>query len=143
MSEGKKWFKAQETGNTGDTKPLAEALHHLTFNDDGLIPVIAQCETSGVVLMMAWMNLTALQETLETGQLCYWSRSRAQLWRKGESSGHRQKLVSMHIDCDGDTLLAKVEQTGAACHTNRRDCFFWQVSPTTQEIHLRELDVKN
>jgi phosphoribosyl-AMP cyclohydrolase len=89
--------------------------------------------------MMAWMNTDALAETLETGWVCYWSRSRRQLWRKGESSGHRQKLVSLHIDCDGDTLLARVAQTGPACHTNRHNCFFWSVDTAQANISLKEI----
>ncbi len=96
----------------------------IKFNHDGLIPAIAQQHDSGEVLMMAWMNLTAIQETLATGRVCYWSRSRQSLWRKGESSGQQQKLVEMRLDCDGDTILLLVEQTGVACHTGRRSCFY-------------------
>ena len=101
--------------------PLSEALD---FAQDGLIPAIAQQHDSGEVLMLAWMNREALAETLATGQVCYWSRSRARLWRKGESSGQAQRLVELRIDCDGDTLLLRVEQTGVACHTGRRSCFY-------------------
>jgi phosphoribosyl-AMP cyclohydrolase len=96
----------------------------LRFNNDGLIPAIAQAHATGEVLMMAWMNRASIEETLTTGQVCYWSRSRGALWRKGETSGHVQKLVELRVDCDGDTLLLIVEQTGAACHTNRRSCFY-------------------
>ena len=96
----------------------------VAFNSDGLVPVIAQHHESGEVLMMAWMNRESLIETLTTGQMTYWSRSRKALWRKGETSGHRQTLVEMRLDCDGDTLLALVEQVGAACHTGERTCFF-------------------
>ncbi|MCG8669007.1 MAG: phosphoribosyl-AMP cyclohydrolase, partial [Pseudomonadales bacterium] len=92
-----------------------------------LIPAIAQQHDSGEVLMMAWMNKLSIEETLATNQVCYWSRSRQTYWRKGESSGHVQKLVSMHIDCDGDTLLLKVNQLGPACHTNRRNCFYIEI----------------
>ncbi len=74
--------------------------------------------------MMAWMNRASIEETLTTGQVCYWSRSRQSFWRKGESSGHRQRLVELRYDCDGDTILLLVEQDGAACHTNRRSCFY-------------------
>lgn len=95
----------------------------LVFNDAGLIPCIAQDET-GAVLMMAWMNVASLAETLETGQMTYWSRSRTEMWRKGESSGHVQRLIEMRIDCDRDCLLAIVDQTGPACHTERRTCFY-------------------
>ena len=96
----------------------------LVYNDAGLIPAIAQDATSGEVLMMAWMNAEALAETLHGGQVCYWSRSRGALWRKGETSGHVQELVDLSIDCDGDTILMQVRQTGAACHTHRRSCFY-------------------
>ena len=96
----------------------------IEFNGDGLIPVIAQQEGSGEVLMMAWMDADAVRETLATGEVCYWSRSRGRLWRKGETSGQTQKLVEMRLDCDGDTLLLVVDQKGVACHTGRRNCFF-------------------
>jgi phosphoribosyl-AMP cyclohydrolase len=99
-------------------------ISELTFNRDGLIPVIAQDHISGEVLMLAWMNKEALEETLRTHRVCYWSRSRQQLWRKGETSGQIQQLKEMIIDCDNDTLLAKIEQTGVACHTGRRSCFY-------------------
>jgi len=94
------------------------------FNDAGLVPAIAQDAKTGDVLMMAWMNRDALDETVRTGRVCYWSRSRQALWRKGEQSGHTQALVELIVDCDGDTLLLKVHQTGAACHTGQRSCFF-------------------
>ena len=96
----------------------------VAFNEDGLVPAIAQQHDSGEVLMMAWMNRAALAETLATGRGCYWSRSRGRLWRKGETSGQSQRLVELCIDCDGDTLLLKVDQTGVACHTGRRSCFY-------------------
>jgi phosphoribosyl-AMP cyclohydrolase len=88
------------------------------------VPAIAQQHDTGEVLMMAWMSRESLDETLRTGRVCYWSRSRRQLWRKGESSGQVQILKEMRIDCDGDTLLLRVDQTGPACHTGRRDCFY-------------------
>lgn len=96
----------------------------LRFNEAGQIPAIAQDHASGEVLMMAWMNAASLAETLETGRVVYWSRSRAALWRKGETSGHVQRLVELRVDCDRDCLLLLVEQTGPACHTNRRTCFY-------------------
>ena len=96
----------------------------IVFDNRGLVPVIAQQHDSGEILMMAWMNREALAETLSSGQVCYWSRSRGKLWRKGETSGQVQKLVELRIDCDGDTLLALVRQTGVACHTGRRSCFY-------------------
>jgi phosphoribosyl-AMP cyclohydrolase len=96
----------------------------VAFNKDGLVPVIAQDHASGEVLMMAWMNEAALLETITTRTMVYYSRSRAALWRKGETSGQVQKLIDLRIDCDGDTVLARVEQTGVACHTGRRTCFY-------------------
>ncbi|MDP6304380.1 MAG: phosphoribosyl-AMP cyclohydrolase [Alphaproteobacteria bacterium] len=99
-------------------------LDAIVFDGDGLVPTIAQQEGSGEVLMMAWMDADAVRETLATGEVCYWSRSRGRLWRKGETSGQTQKLVEMRLDCDGDTLLLVVDQKGVACHTGRRNCFF-------------------
>lgn len=100
-------------------------LANIKWNDQGLIPAIAQDHQSGRVLMMAWMNAESLQATLESQSAVYWSRSRQRLWRKGEQSGHVQKLHDLLLDCDGDTLLLKVEQVGGiACHTGRADCFF-------------------
>lgn len=98
----------------------------LRYDDRGLIPAITQ-DRDGSVLMMAWMNAESLNETLHTGQVTYWSRSRAQLWRKGETSGHVQKLVDFRVDCDRDCLLLIVDQTGPACHTNRQSCFYTAV----------------
>ena len=94
------------------------------WNADGLVPAIAQQHDTGEVLMLAWMSREALAETLATGRVCYWSRSRRQLWRKGETSGHTQRLVEARLDCDGDTLLLLVDQLGPACHTGARTCFF-------------------
>ncbi|QIE54419.1 phosphoribosyl-AMP cyclohydrolase [Pikeienuella piscinae] len=96
----------------------------LVYDARGLIPAIAQDATSGEVLMMAWMNARAVAETLASGRVTYWSRSRAELWRKGDTSGHIQRLKELRVDCDRDCLLLSVEQTGAACHTNRRSCFY-------------------
>ena len=106
---------------------IAAALDAIAWNDDGLVPAIAQQHDSGEVLMMAWMNREAVAETLRTGRGCYWSRSRRALWRKGETSGQSQTLVEFRIDCDGDTVLLRVDQTGVACHTGRRSCFFTAV----------------
>ncbi len=96
----------------------------IAFNADGLVPAIAQQHDTGEVLMMAWMNREAVAETLATGRVCYFSRSRNRLWRKGESSGQVQHLRELRVDCDGDTLLLMVQQDGVACHTGRRNCFF-------------------
>ena len=101
-----------------------EFLSSVVFDAKGLVPAIAQDARTGEVLMLAWMNADSLRLTLETGDLTYWSRSREKLWRKGETSGHVQRLVEAHVDCDGDTLLFKVEQTGPACHTGAPTCFF-------------------
>lgn len=99
-------------------------LSMMRFNSDGLIAAIAQQHDTGEVLMMAWMNPESIKETLEKQQVCYYSRSRQKLWRKGETSGQVQMLVEMRLDCDGDTLLLLVDQKGVACHTGRRNCFF-------------------
>lgn len=96
----------------------------LKYDMNGLIPAIAQDAESGEVLMMAWMNAEAVTKTQETGRVTYWSRSRQSFWIKGESSGHIQELVEMRVDCDRDCLLLLVRQTGPACHTNRRSCFY-------------------
>jgi phosphoribosyl-AMP cyclohydrolase len=96
----------------------------LQFDAQGLIPAIAQAHDTGEVLMMAWMNAEAINRTLETGRATYWSRSRQAFWIKGETSGHVQELVEMRIDCDRDCLLLLIRQTGPACHTNRRSCFY-------------------
>jgi phosphoribosyl-AMP cyclohydrolase len=99
----------------------------LRYNEAGLIPAIAQDATSGEVLMMAWMNAEAVAKTLESGKVTYWSRSRQSFWIKGETSGHVQELVDFRFDCDQDCILVMVNQTGAACHTNRRTCFYTAV----------------
>jgi phosphoribosyl-AMP cyclohydrolase len=100
-------------------------LDQVSWNEKGLVAAIAQEASTGRVLMMAWMNSDALAESLESGYATYWSRSRAQIWRKGESSGNRQKIQAVELDCDGDTVLLKVEQQGGiACHTGRNSCFF-------------------
>lgn len=96
----------------------------LKYDAQGLIPAIAQDHATGDVLMMAWMNAESLRVTLRTGQVTYWSRSRQELWAKGATSGHVQKLVELRIDCDRDCLLLLVDQAGPACHTNRRSCFY-------------------
>ncbi len=109
---------------SGELISREEFLSSVVFDEKGLAPAIAQDAGTGEVLMLAWMNADSLRLTLETGDLTYWSRSREKLWRKGETSGHGQRLVEAHVDCDGDTLLFKVEQTGPACHTGAPTCFF-------------------
>lgn len=102
----------------------ASLLPAIRFDSRGLVAAVAQQHGTGEVLMLAWMNADAVRETLETGRVCYWSRSRNALWRKGETSGQVQRLVEMRLDCDGDALLLLVEQEGVACHTGRRSCFY-------------------
>ncbi len=105
--------------------PTSDQLAAVTFNADGLVPVIAQDVTNGDVLMMAWMNAESLALTFAEGRMVYWSRSRREIWRKGDTSGDRQFVREAYVDCDGDTLLFKVEQEGkGACHTGERTCFF-------------------
>ena len=106
---------------------IDKMLAAITFDGQGLVPAIAQQHGSGEVLMMAYMDRDAVVETMRTGRVCYWSRSRASLWRKGETSGQVQRLVELRIDCDNDCLLVLVDQTGVACHTGRRSCFFTAV----------------
>lgn len=96
----------------------------LKFDRNGLVAAVAQQHDTGEVLMLAWMNREAVEETLATGRVCYWSRSRGSLWRKGETSGQTQRLVELRVDCDGDAVLLLVDQIGAACHTGTRSCFF-------------------
>jgi len=102
-------------------------LDTVKFDEKGLVPVIAQSMETGAVLMLAWMNRETLEETLSTGQVVYWSRTRGR-WRKGETSGHTQRLIEAWVDCDGDTLLMKVDQIGPACHTGAQVCFYRQLA---------------
>lgn len=110
----------------------------LKYNADSLIPAIVQDSTSHRVLMMAWMNATSLQQTLETGFMHYWSRSRQKYWLKGETSGHTQKVVRWAVDCDADTLLFEVEQICGACHTGYESCFFQTFSPDGTALDIVE-----
>lgn len=108
--------------------PSSKWLNEVKWDEQGLVPVIAQDAQTGEVLMFAWMNREALETTAETGQAVYWSRSRRKLWHKGEESGHFQKVLEMRTDCDKDVVLLKIEQVGGiACHTGRRSCFFNQL----------------
>ena len=109
----------------------------IKFNQDGLVAAIAVDDESGLALMQAWMNAEALQITLRERAMCYYSRSRQKLWRKGEVSGNQQKLISIYLDCDGDCLLARVQQVGAACHTGRANCFFYEIDPDTQKLTIK------
>lgn len=115
---------------------LPEVMSELVFNDQGLIPVITQDNDTKTVLMMAWMNKAALEKTLQTGRMTYWSRSRSAFWIKGETSGHTQELISMSFDCDGDAVLCQVKQKGAACHTGRPNCFYLKVDAQNKKIHV-------
>ena len=110
----------------------------LKFNPDGLIPAIIQEQTTGRVLMMAWMNRASLEKTIETGQTNFWSRSRRKFWRKGETSGHTQTVKDIACDCDGDTLLIQVEQIGAACHEGYKSCFFRSVEDRGGSFRVTE-----
>ena len=110
-----------------DKETIGRLLDQLTFNNEGLIPAIAQQFDSGEVLMLAWMSPESIEATLKEERVVYWSRSRRKLWRKGETSGHVQTLMEFRWDCDHDTILLQVDQTGVACHTGRRNCFFYAV----------------
>ena len=113
-------------------------INQLKFTADGLIPAIIQEQRTGRVLMMAWMNRASVEKTLETGRTWFWSRSRQKYWMKGESSGHVQVVKDVAFDCDGDTLLIQVEQTGAACHEGYQSCFFRSVSPANPDVRVTE-----
>ena len=127
------WLQLEQA-ERGERHPLAEVLAAIPWNADGLITAIAQQHDSGEVLMLAWMNRDALLETLTTERVCYWSRSRQTLWRKGESSGHRQRLVEARLDCDGDAVLLRVDQQGPACHTGRPNCFYNAIRDDAVEV---------
>lgn len=113
-----------ETCERPGKEAVERELERVAFDKAGLVCGIAQQHDTGEVLMVAWLNRDALRETLLTGQVCYWSRSRQSLWRKGETSGQVQRLVEARLDCDGDAVLLLVDQTGVACHTGRRSCFY-------------------
>lgn len=117
-------WQTLEDADQSDSFPLEEILSEIPWSQDGLIAAIAQEHHTKEMLMLAWMNKDALIETLTTRQVCYWSRSRQSLWRKGETSGHVQHLIEARFDCDGDALLLLVNQQGAACHTGRPNCFY-------------------
>ncbi len=117
-------FKQLETAQKGDVFKWQDLKSQIKYDRNGLIPAIAQQFDTKEVLMMAWMNAQSLEETLQTGHVCYWSRSRQSYWRKGEKSGQIQTLKSLTFDCDGDTILLQVDQTGPACHSGRRSCFY-------------------
>lgn len=128
------YFEALEQISGGTTLELDDVINQLAFNENGLIPVITQDFNSKEVLMMAWMNKQSISETLSVGHMVYWSRSRQELWRKGETSGHTQKLIEMSFDCDGDAILCRVDQKGPACHTGRPSCFYLKVGD--KKVHV-------
>ena len=133
-------LESLEGAPTGTQAALDTVLDALRFDAEGLLPAIAQHADSGEILMLAWMNRAALQETLQSGRVCYFSRSRGALWRKGEQSGNVQQLKELRFDCDGDTVLMKIDQTGPACHTGRASCFYLKVEGE-QVIVDRDVDV--
>ena len=113
---------------------LSDVIDQLAFDEQGLIPVITQDASTKSILMFAWMNKQALEKTILDWRMTYWSRSRQKLWIKGETSGHTQELVAMSFDCDGDAILCLVDQSGAACHTGRPDCFYLQVDLDNKQV---------
>jgi len=121
------------------SKSASEARGPDFSKGDGLIAAIAQDATTGEVLMVAWMNAEAYEETLKTGRAVYYSRSRGRLWRKGEESGHAQQVREMYVDCDADAVLLKVEQVGTACHEGYRSCFFRQITPDGLKVVAERL----
>jgi phosphoribosyl-AMP cyclohydrolase len=130
----KSYFKSIEDSAKGCQFNALTIINNLSFNEAGLIPVITQDVNSKTVLMMAWMSISALRESLETGFMTYWSRSRNTLWKKGEISGNLQSIREFKIDCDGDALLFLVDQTGPACHTGRQHCFYFSFEPETKSF---------
>jgi phosphoribosyl-AMP cyclohydrolase len=134
MSKGTVDIKALEGAGAGTRVSLAPFLDQVPFNDQGLVAAVAQDSESRDVLMLAWMDRTAIERTLEDGYAWYYSRSRQSYWRKGDTSGHRQKLVRLRFDCDADAVLLEVEQTGSACHTLRRNCFYLAVDGDSVEV---------
>lgn len=129
-----RYFESIENLSLNEYVDLYPCLDALRFDDNGLIPVVTQCNFTGNVLMQAWMNKEAIFKTLASGNMVYWSRSRNSYWEKGQTSGHRQKLITMYFDCDGDALLCKVEQLGSSCHTYRASCFYLQVDRESEQV---------
>lgn len=135
------YFESLEHASGGTTFEADKIINQLAFNADGLIPVIAQDAVSKRVLMLAWMNKEALEQTLLTQRMTYWSRSRNEFWVKGKTSGNTQVLVSMSFDCDGDAILCNVNQTGGACHTGRADCFYLKVNREKNTVYIAESEM--
>ena len=134
----REYFLALEKLKNNSSLALNEVIEQLAFNEQGLIPVITQDAKTKTMLMFAWMNMEALHKTLATKKVTYWSRSRQQLWVKGETSGHVQRVISMSFDCDGDAILCQVEQQGAPCHTGRKSCFYLNVEWENQQVIVNE-----
>jgi phosphoribosyl-AMP cyclohydrolase len=128
------YFIALEQRSNDIPLALSDVVGQLAYNEQGLMPVITQDASTKSILMLAWMNKESLEQTLMTKRMTYWSRSRQQLWVKGELSGNTQKLVSMAFDCDGDAVLCRVDQSGVACHTGRRDCFYLNVDIERNQV---------
>ncbi|WP_419901522.1 phosphoribosyl-AMP cyclohydrolase [Kiloniella sp.] len=119
---------------------MTNIISAIKFDSQGLVPAIAQDSERGDVVMMAWMNEASIRETINSGRVCYWSRSRQSLWKKGETSGQHQELVDFLIDCDGDTVLLFVKQHGVACHTGRRSCFYRSVQPDGRLKEIMDIE---
>ena len=137
------FFRELENSEPGDKVPFRELVEQLRFNDAGLVPVIAQDVETKTVLMLAWMNRVALEQTIISGFMTYWSRSRQKLWLKGETSGHYQSVQSISFDCDGDAVLCKVRQQGSACHTGRKDCFYLGLDMDRGTVTINSKRAKN
>ena len=137
------FFRELENSEPGDQIPFRELVEQLRFNDAGLVPVIAQDVETETVLMLAWMNRVALEQTISTGLMTYWSRSRQKLWLKGETSGHYQSVQSISFDCDGDAVLCKVRQEGSACHTGRKHCFYLGLDVDGETVTLTSKRASN
>lgn len=132
------YFSTLEQLSNNTPLAVSDVIDKLAFNEQGLIPVIAQDTSTKSILMLAWMNKQALEVTISTNRMTYWSRSRQQLWIKGETSGNVQRLVAMSFDCDGDAILCQSEQQGAACHTGRPSCFYLQVEGDKRRIWIQK-----
>ena len=130
------YFQSLEQLEKGQALALRDIVDELVFDHKGLIPVITQDADSREVLMLAWMNRASLEQTLSTGRMTYWSRSRQKLWIKGETSGHIQQLEAMRFDCDGDAVLCLVKQNGVACHTLRESCFYLEVDHSNGAVSI-------
>jgi len=130
------YFASLESGTGEQPLALTEVIGQLAFDDKGLVPVITQDVATKEVLMLAWMSTDSIIQTLDSGKMTYWSRSRKELWVKGATSGHHQSLSSMSFDCDGDAILCLVNQTGSACHTGRKNCFYLKVDGKNKQVTI-------